>query len=355
MRRPTTRRSFRLESLESRELLTAGGPSAEAQYMLTELNLARINPAAAAQQFTSNLSDNVNATLKYYNVDLGGVRNAVASEAARPPLAWNATLAGTAGGQSQYQNDTGVQSHAGANGSNLEQRLDQAGYTGRASDGENAYAYSGSVDEAMQAFLIDWGVASNGHRNNIYQPTATPDQFYQEVGIGIVDSSRGNFGPEVITQDFGRSNTGQPDVLGVVYNDPSHVNRFTLGSGVGGVEVDATNNATGALKSTTTWDAGGYQIPLTPGNYTIAAKVNGQTVQSNQITVNNQNVEVDANLTNLPAPAPAPAPAVVAPAPVVQVAPAVVAPAVAPPAIAVTAPPTPASAGWTTWHAATAS
>lgn len=355
MRRLTNRRSFRLESLESRELLTAGGPSAEAQYMLTELNMARTNPAAAAQQFTSNLSDNVNATLKYYNVDLNGVKSALASEASRPPLAWNSTLAGTAGGQSQYQNDTGVQSHAGANGSNLEQRLDAAGYTNRASDGENAYAYSGSVDEAMQAFLIDWGVAGNGHRNNIYQPNAIPDQFYQEVGIGIVDSNRPNFGPEVITQDFGRSNAGQPDVLGVVYNDPNHTGRYTLGSGAGNVEVDATNNATGATKSTTTWDAGGYQIPLTPGNYTIAAKVNGQTVGSNQVTVGDQNVEVDYNLTNLPAPAPAstPTPAPVAPAVVTPAAAPVVAAAIATPAAA--APAAPGSVGWQTWSAPTAS
>src|SRR5437764_768751 len=55
MRRPTFRRTLRLESLESREVLSAGGPSAQAQYMLEMVNLARTNPQAAAQRFTSNL------------------------------------------------------------------------------------------------------------------------------------------------------------------------------------------------------------------------------------------------------------------------------------------------------------
>ena len=105
--------------------------------------------------------------------------------------------------QSQDQINTGIQTHTGADGSSLEQRLDRAGYTNRASDGENAYAFSNSVDNAMEAFLIDWGVSSHGHRNNILQPSTSGDDAYREVGIGIVDSKRANFGPEVITQDFG--------------------------------------------------------------------------------------------------------------------------------------------------------
>ena len=103
MSRPTFRRIIRLETLESRELLTAGGPSAEAQFMLEELNVARTNPAAAAQEFTTNLDANTVASLQYYNTDLNAVRNALSSATPRQPLAWNDQLAQAATQQSQYR------------------------------------------------------------------------------------------------------------------------------------------------------------------------------------------------------------------------------------------------------------
>ena len=73
------------------------------------------------------------------------------------------------------------QSHTGSDGSTADQRMQQAGYTGASSTGENAYAYADTVDEAMQAFLIDWGVSDSGHRRNLLQanvprqaPSRTP-------------------------------------------------------------------------------------------------------------------------------------------------------------------------------------
>jgi uncharacterized protein YkwD len=300
MIRRTSRRSFKLESLESRQLLTAGGPSAEATEMLWLLNYARTNPKAMADQVTSNLDPNEQATVNYYNVNLNSVHNDIASSASRPPLAWNATLAQTATGQSQYQANNGVQSHTGAGGSSLDQRLDSAGYTDRVVSGENAYAYSQSVDQAMAAFLIDWGVSSHGHRNNILQPNASPDQYYKEVGIGIVNSNKPGFGPQVITEDFGTQANTPSYLLGVAYNDPTHSHLFKAGEGVGNVEVDATNEATGVTASTETWDAGAYQIPLSSGTYDITAKVNGQVVSVQKgVTIGDQNVEIDYNLTDL--------------------------------------------------------
>jgi uncharacterized protein YkwD len=300
MIRPTfRRRPLRLESLESRELLTAGGPSAEAQYMLELINMARTNPAQAASWVGSHVDPDILATLKYYNVDLNQMEQQIASAAPRPPVAWNDVLKTTATGQSQDQLNMGVQTHTGANGSSLSQRLDNAGYTNRASEGENAYAYSKSVDHAMEAFLIDWGVADQGHRRNILQPDATPDQFYREVGIGIVQSNRANFGPEVITQDYGRQANSQAELLGVAFNDLNNSGQYSQGEGQGNVEIDATNVATGVTQSTLTWDnGGGYQIPLAPGTYNVIAKDNGQVVRTQQVSISDQNVKVDYNLSN---------------------------------------------------------
>jgi uncharacterized protein YkwD len=300
MRRPTFRRTLRLETLESRELLTAGGPSADAQYMLSMINLARTNPAEAAQKFTNNLDPDVLATLNYYHVDLNQVRNEIASSPVRPPVGWSDTLARAANGMALDQATNGFQSHTGSDGSTLDQRLDRVGYTNRVSEGENTYAYSKSVDHAMEAFLIDWGVSSDGHRNNLLQPNATPDQFYREVGIGIVPATNPNVGPLVITQDFGNQAGSKAELVGVAYNDNAHTGIYAEGEGVGNVEVDATNNQTGATASTLTWDnGGGYQLSLDPGAYTVTAKLNGQVLQTNQVSIGNQNVEVDYNLTAL--------------------------------------------------------
>ena len=46
MSRPSSPRSLNVERLESREVMAAGGPSAQAQYMLELVNQARTNPGA---------------------------------------------------------------------------------------------------------------------------------------------------------------------------------------------------------------------------------------------------------------------------------------------------------------------
>jgi uncharacterized protein YkwD len=283
--------------------------------MLWMTNLARTNPAAAAQRFTTNLDPYVQATVDYYNVDLNQAQNDIANTSAQPPLAWNDQLAGAAIGHSQDMSAKGYQSHTGSDGSSPQQRIQNAGYGNTTATGENAYAYAQSVDHAMEAFMLDWGVSDHGHRNNIMQPGATGGQVYGEVGIGIVNSNTPGMGPKVITMDFGTQANAQPKLLGVAYNDPSHQHQYTLGSGVGNVEVDATNVATGQTKSTQTWDnGGGYQIGLDPGTYNVTAKVNGQVVRSDQVTVGNQNIEVDYDLSD-PGPGTAPAPQTLSVAP----------------------------------------
>jgi len=298
MSRHTSRRTLRLELLESRELLSSGGPTDQQEAMLYLLNQTRTNPAEMADRVTSNLDADVMATVAYYNVDLPAVKNAIATAPVKPPLAWNTQLANAAQGQSQFQADSGVQSHTGANGSNLDQRLDQAGYKNRTTDGENAYAYSDSVDQAMQAFLIDWGVSSNGHRDNIQQPHTSTDNAYREVGIGIVSTNNKGLGPFVITQDFGAQQGEKAQLLGVAFNDSNNDNFFEAGEGEGNVTVQATNESTGETTSVQTWDSGGYQMALDPGTYKVTAVVGNQVVRSQDVTIGTQNVEVDYNLSD---------------------------------------------------------
>lgn len=302
MTRHHLRRSLpRLESLEKREVMNAGGPSAEAQYMLERMNWARQNPAAAAQWVTNNLNPDTLATVNYYGVDLNAVNRQISSIPSRPPLAWNDNLAQAAQWQSQDQANSGVQSHTGTDGSTIDQRLNRFGYDNRRVDAENAYAYAQSVDHALEAFLIDWGVADQGHRKNIMQPDQS-QPAYRSVGIGIVQTDKSNIGPMVITQDFGRTYDSSPYLLGTVYQDLTHDNFYQPGDGLGNVTVTATNRQTGASSSVQTWDAGGYQMRLTPGTYEIQATLNGQVIGNQTVQIDSENVQADFVVDRLPSP-----------------------------------------------------
>ncbi len=226
MTRPSFRRSLRFENLETRQLLSGmtPGPTAQEQYMLELVNQARMHPQAAATQFTSNLTPDVQATLNYYQVDLNAVEQAIASSPAKPPLAWNPSLASAAQAHTEDMVANQYQSHTGSDGSTADQRMQQAGYTDASSTGENAYAYATSVDEAMQAFLIDWGVPDSGHRRNLLQANVSTSSAFTDTGIGIASTSTSNstVGPMVITEDFGSQPNTLAQLVGVVYSDPTN-------------------------------------------------------------------------------------------------------------------------------------
>ena len=304
MARSQFRRSLRFENLEARQLLSSGGPTNQEQYMLQLVNEARTNPPAVAAQITSaaNLTPDVLDTLKYYNVNLQQVEQTIANATPQPPLAWNANLASAAQGQSQYEANNQTQTHIGAGGSTSQQRIQAAGYANATSSGENTYAYASSVMEAMQAFLMDWGVPSDGHRINIQQPgVSAQDAFYQRwhrAGANQAASSPLVRARWVITQDFGSQANTQAQVVGVAYNDTAGTGFYQPGEGQGGVQIDAVNLQTGAVSSTQTWDSGGYELALAPGQYSIVASLNDTVIQTSTVTVNNLNIEQDFVLTN---------------------------------------------------------
>jgi uncharacterized protein YkwD len=266
--------------------------------MLQLLNQARTNPAAAAQEIASTITPDVQATIGYYNINLQSTLNTIGSATPQPPLAWNANLAAAAQGHSQDMANTQVQSHTGSNGSSPQQRMQQSGYGNIASNGENAFAWASSVQEAMDAFLVDWGNPSDGHRNNIQQPGVSAQNAFRDAGIGEVNTGGTSFGPEVFTQDFASQNNEQSQLVGVAYYDNSGTHFYAPGEGQGGLQIDAVNQATGQVTSTTTWNSGGYALALAPGKYTIVASLNNQVFQTTNVTINNVNVEQDFVLSN---------------------------------------------------------
>src|SRR5262245_48908570 len=101
MTRPNSRRALRFQDLETRQLMSAGGTTAQEQYMIELINQARTNPQAAADRVSSNLAPDISATLSYYKVDLNATKQAIATSAPKPPLAWNDALAEAAQAHSQ--------------------------------------------------------------------------------------------------------------------------------------------------------------------------------------------------------------------------------------------------------------
>ncbi len=177
-----------------------------------------------------------------------------------------------------------------------------AGYSNITSSAENAYAYATSPAEAMEAFLIDWGVPSDGHRINIQQPGVSPQNAFTDAGVGLVQTnpSNPNFGPD---GDHRRLRP-QLELLAAtcrsrVQRQRASTNFYQPGEGQGGVQIDAVNVQTGQVLSTQTWSSGGYELPLPAGQYRIIASVNDTVVQTSNVTISNVNVEQDFVLTQL--------------------------------------------------------
>lgn len=323
MARPTSRRSLRFENLEDRQLLSSGGPSSQQQYMLQLINMARTAPKVAAEWVSSNVTPEVRNTLNHYNVDVNAVKQTIASSNPLPPVAWNDDLADAAQSHSEDMADNQFQSHEGSNGSSPDDRIKAAGYNNAKSSGENAFAYANSVDNAMQAFLYDWGVADAGHRRNLLQPGVAAEKSFSDVGIGIVNTgmraSKAQVGPVVVTQNFASKADGPAKLVGAVYSDDDGSKMYTPGEGRGDVRIDATNLETGRSQSTRTWESGGYELALTPGRYRVAASRNDVLIKETTINMGTVNVAQDFDLSESwdgrSVAADAPAPAKPAPAP----------------------------------------
>lgn len=280
-----------LESLESREVLSGAAPAAELQYALELVNLTRTNPAVAADRLASSLSEATEDTLDFFGVDLAQARREVAAMQTRQPLAWNEQLAKAAEDHSRDMAEKGFQSHTGSDGSTADQRMARHGYNGATRAAENAFAYAESVDHAIQAFVIDWGVADKGHRRNLLEPDNGGDDSFKDIGIGLVASKRTGMG-KVMTQNLAVRPNTSAQLLGVAYNDKDRDRFYDIGEGQGGVTVEVTA-PDGKITKLETAAPGGYQVALAPGRYKVRAVQGDREIQSREVQIGSKNVKLD--------------------------------------------------------------
>lgn len=290
------------ESLEARVLLSFD-PSGLEQESLELLNRMRQEPQAELDLLLNANDSNINSALDYFDVDIDVLRQQWATLVPAQPLAWNEDLSESALFHTQQMRDADVQTHQvpaepGVRDQepDLRQRTVNAGYTPNAALGENVFAFVKSMLHAHAAYAIDWGPGSSGiqdppgHRVNIM------NDAYREVGISVLNGIPGyKTGPMLQTQDFGGPvNFGDPFLLGIAYIDLNEDGRYNANEGLAGVDIDIVGS--GGVFETTTMSAGGYQVRLPEGTYTITARGGGlpQPMEFDHVMINgDRNLKLD--------------------------------------------------------------
>lgn len=263
------------------------------QLLLELTNHARLDPMANAALYltsyaplTSNDPD-IQRAMTQFKVD--GDDLLAAFEGLRPvgPLAWNTTLAQTAGTHNAYMIATGQQAHQTTGEKPLGDRVKEAGYAYKAL-GENIYAYAESVIYAHAGFMVDWGEGPGGMQSPAGHRNSLMSGGYTEIGIAIDKETNANtmIGPLVVTQDIGAR--GKYFITGVAYDDRDQNQFYSRGEGLGDLTVSIGSAAT------TSYDTGGYTLESGSGAKTIlltgAGLASAVTVKT---TIAGENLKLD--------------------------------------------------------------
>ena len=275
-------------------------PTPFEQEMLELINRARANPAGEFDALIANaatqtgVTADITAALRYFDVDLALFRSQLTGLAAVNPLAWNSALGQVARTHSAGMIAADSQTHFLPGEASLATRASLAGYQNMNRYAENIFAYTEDPVQGHAGFFIDWGNGPGGmqspagHRNNMLNPNMS------EIGIGALADTNGatQVGPWVVTQDFASRTDYAAQLVGVVIDDADGDAFYDTGEGQGGITVTAVG--TMGRFSTTTWAAGGYQMVLAPGSYTVTFSGGGMigTVQE-RITFGAANLKLD--------------------------------------------------------------
>lgn len=255
--------------------------TAQDQLMLELLNKTRANPQAEANRL---LSGNLNKDLAPGTI----------SNSAKQPLAFNSKLFNAARDHSQWMLNTNNFSHTGAGGSQPWDRATAAGYDWTRS-GENIAwrGTTGNLDFNSSVIANEEGLfQSSGHRKNIL------NDGYREIGISNLSGNFKGYNAAMTTQLFGTGRSNNSFLTGVVYTDAvKNDNFYSIGEGLGNVTVKAVGN--GQTFSAKTINAGGYQLQLAPGSYSVSFEGDfdgdgklDKTAARN-VSLGNKNVKVD--------------------------------------------------------------
>ena len=281
-----------MERLEPRTLLS--GPSPREQQMLELVNRFRARPADELPLILNSRDADIRNALTFFGVNRQTLADQWAGLSAVPPLAWNDALAKSARAHTGRMLATDTQSHQLPGEPPLLGRVQAAGYRDAAFVGENVFAYMNSVAHGHAGFTVDWGNGPDGiqdpagHRDNLMAG------LYSEIGISVLDGKPGKTtGPYLVTENFGSRRNQRPFLLGVIYDDRNRDGAYTPGEALPNVTIIASGKA--GTFVTTTMSAGGYQMELPAGTYTLTATGGGLRgiATHGNVTVLDDNVKRD--------------------------------------------------------------
>jgi hypothetical protein len=256
-------------------------PTALDQYLIELINRARLDPVGEAARLGIDLNQ--------------GLSQGKIGTAPKQPLAFDPALTDSARGHSKWMLDKDVFSHTGANGSDPGDRIEAAGYklTGDWRWGENISwrGSTGVAEDQVKSIETqhDSLFKSSGHRVNILQ-----DDF-REVGTGIVSGEFKQYNALMVAENYGKTGEGV-FLTGVAYDDLNNNDFYTPGEGRGGIKVEATLQGAGkhTVLSDTTGAAGGYEIAVAPGTYSVKFSGGGLAAPvTKTVTLGNENEKLD--------------------------------------------------------------
>ncbi len=272
-----------------------GDLTGDEQAYVELINRARIDPKAEGRRLVETEDPDVLGAYRSLNVDLDWVLNAPEEGFNHLPVAGvlvpNAALTKAARRHTQDMFDNNFQGHGGSDGSRPENRAKDAGYSWTAI-GENVYAYAKSIFHGHAGFNVDWGRNEPqgiqnppGHRLSIHNP------IWKEVGVGVINGSKGDVGPQLVTQEFGTRQNITPFVTGVAYYDLNGNRFYDSGEGLGGIRVDVKGSDFYAL----THNSGGFGVPVPRnGRYQVTFSEAGFAEKIESVAVSrSRNAKVD--------------------------------------------------------------
>ncbi len=301
MARSQFRRSLRFENLEARQLLSSGGPTDQEQYMLQLINEARTDPAAVAAQITSPTSRRRAGHAQVLQRQFAAGQQTIGIATPQPPLAWNQDLANAAQGQSQYKADNQIQTHTGAG------RVDDPA----ADRGGRLHQPHVQRREHLRLRVVghggDAGVPDGLGRSQRRPPHQYPAA--RRVGSKCLYETWASASckPARATRRSARWSLPRISVARPIPRPRSWVSPTTTTparASISPVKGRAAFRSTPStsrpahVSSTQTWDSGGYELSLAPGQYRIIASLNDTVIQTTNVTVSNLNIEQDFVLTN---------------------------------------------------------
>lgn len=267
-------------------------PTAYEQYFLELVNRARADPGAEASRLGIDLNQ--------------GLAPGTIAGTAKQPLAMNQFLNDSAQSHSDWILATDTFSHTGAGGSSPGDRMAAAGYafTGSWSWGENISIRWGGTPAESNALVEgfhDGLFKSAGHRANIL------GDGFKEIGIGLGFGEYQGANGADSTENFARSGSAG-FLTGVAFDDKDGDHFYDPGEGLGKLDITATSSA-GVAYHAATWDAGGYQLALPAGDYTVAFSGGGLAapiVKAAKIGAANVKLDLDADAGRAVPPLPPP-------------------------------------------------